>query len=43
MTKEEYAEKQEHDNQIWLYVWIGFIWAIILSFIIAYFIVNHCD
>ena len=38
MTKEQYDVIEAHEDQIWQYVWIGFIWAIILSWIIAYFI-----
>ena len=37
MTKEQYDVIQAHNNQIWQYVWFGFIWAIIISWIIAYF------
>ena len=37
MTKEEYDVKQAYNDQVWQYVWIGFIWAIILSWIIVYF------
>lgn len=38
MSKEQYDVIQEHNAEMWQYIWLGFIWLLVVAWIITAFI-----